>query len=82
MEATSISQSTGTLERAEAAIARLDELDVRIQQRTATLLSREQNEIAGRFFRDRKRERHVALDRHRQYVAEGGSPEAFTYPAN
>lgn len=80
MQAIPIITSTSTLAHAEAIIKKLDDLDVRIEQRFAALLSREQMEIAARLFADRKRKRHVALDQHRQYVAEGGSPEAFTYP--
>ena len=80
MQATPISAPANTLAHAEAIIKVLDDLDVNIEQRFAVLLSREQMEIAARLFVDRKLRRHVALDQHRQYVAEGGSPEAFTYP--
>jgi hypothetical protein len=80
MHATPISAPAKTLAHAEAIIEILDDLDVRVEQRFAALLSREQMEIAARLFVHRKRNRHVALDQHRQYVAEGGSPEAFTYP--
>jgi hypothetical protein len=80
MQATPISAPANTLAHAEAIIELLDDLDVRVEQRFAALLSREQMEIAARLFAERKRKRHVALDQHRQYVAEGGRPEAFTYP--
>ncbi len=80
MQATPISAPANTLANAEAIIERLDDLDIRVEQRFAALLSNEQREIAARLFVERKRKRHVALDQHRQYVAEGGSPEAFTYP--
>lgn len=82
MQAIPIGAPTKTLEHAEATIRKLDEFDVLMQQRFTALLSREQNEIAARFFQDRKRERHVALDQHRQYVAEGGSPDGFSYPVH
>jgi hypothetical protein len=80
MQATPISAPSNTVAGAEAIIERLDDLDVRIEQRVEALLSSEQQEIAARLFVERKRKRHVALDQHRQYVVEGGSPEAFTYP--
>jgi hypothetical protein len=80
MQATPISAPANTLANAEAIIELLDDLDIRVEQRFAALLSNEQTEIASRLFVERKRKRHVALDQHRQYVAEGGSPEAFSYP--
>jgi hypothetical protein len=80
MQATPISAPASSLAKAEAIIERLDDLDMSIEQRFEALLLPEQQEIAVRLFVDRKRKRHLALDQHRQYVAEGGSTEAFTYP--
>ncbi len=48
MQATPISAPASTLAHAEAIIERLDDLDARIEQRFAALLSREQMEIVMR----------------------------------
>jgi hypothetical protein len=70
------------VERAEQTIRLLDEIDRSLEEHFTELLSPEQNEVALRHFAERMKRRHAALDHHKRYVAEGGSPVGFSYPAD